>query len=91
MDKIHEELPIIHQQLKAKLHHCTTQPLRSDIVRLPLQLYLFCKHIFKRQKEVNAYLLQLFLSELYVKDIKKALIETQQDTTSDPKEQSEIR
>lgn len=70
MDKITEELPIIQQQLKTKLQHCTIQPLRHDIVRLPLQLYLFCKNIFKRQKEVNAYLLHLFLSELYVKDIK---------------------
>jgi hypothetical protein len=52
--------------------------VRVEVVRLPLQVYLFCKHIFKRQEEVLKYLLSLFTTDLYLKDVGKEMKEAEQ-------------
>jgi len=78
IDKLTEEPPIIQQHIANKIQALIHSPVRVEVVRLPLQVYLFCKHIFKRQEEVLKYLLFLFTTDLYLKDVGKEMKEAEQ-------------
>lgn len=83
MDKPIEEEPIIRQQINAKISTLLAHPTRNEIVRAPLEVYKFCKSIFKRQAEVQKFLFQLFVREFHLKDPKKMVKETEEKKTDE--------
>ena len=78
IDKLTEEPPIIQQHIANKIQTLTACPKRTEVVRLPLQVYLFCRHILKRQEEVLKYLFSLFTTDLYLRDVGKEMKEAEQ-------------
>jgi hypothetical protein len=72
-DNLTEEQTIILQNIRERLQKCLAEGNQMEIVRMPLDVYKFCGNIFKRQAEVNRFLLQYFTQEFYLKDIKQTI------------------
>lgn len=77
-DKTIEEEPIIHNHINTKIEALIARPTKNEIVRAPLEVYRFCMGIFKRQVEVQKFLLKLFIREFHLREPKKMMREAEE-------------
>lgn len=82
IDNFDCERTVIKQYLKLQLQKCLEQPEAVILPRLPHQVYTYCHEIFRKERSVNAYLLELFEQVFFVRNINKLQEEAEDELAS---------
>jgi len=67
MDKLECQQLFINQYLNLTLQKYLNNKGTREIVRMPLEIYRYCKSIFKREGEIAHLLLELYRRDFYIK------------------------